>query len=219
MANAAIEVSDLTVVFRPRFSRRAPLTAVHHLSFTVASATIVALTGPNGAGKSTTLDVLATHLCPTEGDARVCGHSVRTAAGAIRGLVAHCPSGAASFWPRLTGRENLETFDAFAGGGSHDRLDRLSVAVERVGLSAEVIGREVRTYSDGLAQRLNLARALMRAAPVWLLDEPTRSLDAAARDALWTVVRDAARQDGVSVLVATHDPAALGGMADNVVRL
>lgn len=195
------------------------MTAVHHLSFVVPRAAIVALTGANGAGKSTTLDVIATQLFPTEGDVRVCGVSVRESASAVRRLVAHCPAGAASFWPRLTGRENLEIFDAFAEGNPRDRRDRLATAVERVGLAPDVLAREVRTYSDGLAQRLNLARALMRGASVWLLDEPTRSLDAAARDALWAVVRDAARQDGVSVLVATHDPAALGGVADDVVRL
>jgi ABC-2 type transport system ATP-binding protein len=189
------------------------------VSFIVPRGAIVALTGANGAGKSTALDVVATLLLPTSGDVRVFGASVRTSPAEVRRRVAYCPAGGASFWPRLTGRENLDCFSALAGVSPRDRPRRLTDAASRVGLSAEVLSRETRTYSDGQMQRLNLARALMRDVTVWLLDEPTRSLDAEAQEATWTLIRESARERGVSVLVATHDAMSVTAHADAVVRL
>ena len=193
--------------------------ALQDVSFTVPRGAIVALTGANGAGKTTALDVTATLLLPTSGDVHVCGASVRRSPAEVRGRVAYCPAGGASFWPRLTGRENLECFSSLAGVGPSARPARLTEATARVGLPAELLSRETRTYSDGQLQRLNLARALMRDVDVWLLDEPTRSLDAEAQAATWALIREAARERGVSVLVATHDTAGVAAYADTVVRL
>ncbi len=219
MLNPAVEVLGLTRIFAPRVRSGPVVTVLRNVSFTVARGTITALTGPNGSGKTTALDVVATLLSPTSGDVRVLGDSVLDRSSAVRRHVAHCPAGGASFWPRLTGRENLECFAALAGVGPGARPARLSEAGARVGLTLEVLSRETRTYSDGQLQRLNLARALMRDAPVWVLDEPTRSLDHDAQVATWALIRDAARERGASVLVATHDAAGVAAYADAVVPL
>ncbi|MEI6244849.1 MAG: ABC transporter ATP-binding protein [Acidobacteriota bacterium] len=219
MSVPAVEALALTRVFAPRAHSGPGVTALREVSFVVPRGAIVALIGANGAGKTTALDVAATLLMPTAGDVRVCGRSVINSAKEVRELVAYCAAGGSSFWPRLTGRENLECFSALAGIGPTERPARLADAVERVGLPADVLKRETRTYSDGQLQRLNLARAVMRDVSVWLLDEPTRSLDEQAQHATWALIREAAHARGVSVLVATHDSASVAEYADDVVRL
>lgn len=219
MTTPAVEVIRLTRVFTPRVRSGAPVTALRDISFTVPGGAIVALTGPNGAGKTTALDIVATLLLPTSGDVRVGGVSVTTSPAEVRRRIAYCSAGGASFWPRLTGRENLECFAALAGVAARERPGRFLDAAARVGLSLDVLSRETRTYSDGQMQRLNLARSLMRDVHVWLLDEPTRSLDVEAQAATWALIRDAARERGVSVLVSTHDTTGVAAYADDVVRL
>jgi len=215
----AVEIIGLTRVFAPRVRSGAPVTALRAISFNVLPGAVVALTGPNGAGKTTTLDIAATLLLPTAGEVRICGTSVVESPAPARRPVACCPPGAASFWRRLTGFENLDCFSSLAGVSARERPGRLDDAIARTGLTRELLSRETRTYSDGQLQRLNLARALMRRVPVWLLDEPTRSLDADAQAATWALIRDAAREHSVSVLVATHDAAGVAAYADDVVRL
>lgn len=214
-----VEVLGVTRVFPTRRRSAPPVTALRALTFTVPPGAVVALTGANGAGKTTALDIIATLLLPTSGDVRVAGASVLERPADVRRHVAYCPAGNASFWPRLTGRENLDCFSALAGLAADARPARLAEAVARVGLSDDVLRREVRTYSDGEVQRLNFARALMRDAIVWLLDEPTRSLDPDAQTSIWAIIRDAAQTRGVSVIAATHDAAGAAAHADAVVRL
>lgn len=177
------------------------------------------MTGANGAGKTTLLEILATLLVPTSGDVSVCGFDVRARALDVRRHIAYCQAGASSFWPRLTGAENLAFFTAMAGRRDADHADRLRSAAAEVGLAGDVLNRELRTYSDGQAQRLNLARALLRGADVWLIDEPTRSLDPDGQAAMWTLIHDRARERGATVIAATHDVRGVAGVADQTVAL
>jgi ABC-2 type transport system ATP-binding protein len=155
----------------------------------------------------------------TRGHAAVAGFDVRTQAREVRRLIAHCPSGHSSFWPRLTGFENLQFFAALGGNADARRADRVRQTAADVGLDVAVLRREVRTYSDGQAQRLNLARALLRDAAIWLIDEPTRSLDPEGQQAMWTLIRDRARARSATVIAATHDLAGVTGIADVTVSL
>jgi ABC-2 type transport system ATP-binding protein len=193
--------------------------ALRSFNLSVQRGQFVALTGPNGSGKTTLLEILATLLVPTRGRAAVAGFDVRTHADAVRRLVAHCPSGNTSFWPRLTGFENLQFFAAFAGRGDAASAGRVLAAAADVGLDEDVLGRQVRTYSDGQAQRLNLARAFLRDAAIWLIDEPTRSLDPEGQRDMWTLIHDRARERGATVIAATHDLAGASGIADQTVAL
>jgi ABC-2 type transport system ATP-binding protein len=176
-----------------------------------------ALTGRNGAGKTTLLEILATLLIPTSGEVSVCGFDARTDAARVREHVAYCPAGGSSFWPRLTGFENLQFFTALAGLDVPADVPR-QVAID-LGLDADVLDRDVRTYSDGQAQRLSLARALLRDARVWLIDEPTRSLDPEGQDAMWTLIRDRARERQATVIAATHDLRGVERVADRTVAM
>lgn len=203
---------------RPFTPRRSQVQALTNFSLSVERGQFVAVTGANGAGKTTLLDIFATLLIPTTGDVSIFGFDVRTHALAARERIAYCPAGGSSFWPRLTGLENLQFFGGMAGLPDAPPGTIESVAGE-VGLPADVLNREVRTYSDGQAQRLNLARALLRGADVWLIDEPTRSLDPDGQSAMWTLIRERARERGATVIAATHDVRGVAGVADRTVAL
>lgn len=183
------------------------------------SGQFVALTGRNGAGKTTLLEILATLLVPTRGQVLVGGFDVRIGARDVRRTIAYCPSGNASFWPRLTGLENLQFFAAVGDTDDSSRLHRARAEAADVGLDPALLDRQVRTYSDGQAQRLNLARALLRDASIWLIDEPTRSLDPDGQAAMWRLIRERARERAATVIAATHDLAGVAGIADLTVTL
>jgi ABC-type multidrug transport system ATPase subunit len=175
---------------------------------------MVAIVGSNGAGKTTLLEILATLQLPTSGNATVGGFDLVSQAEQIKRIVGYCPAGAESFYPQLTGRANLEFFAALNGLSPHEATTRTRVVLEMMGAS-EVSEVVVQRCSAGMKQKLNLARALLADAPILLLDEPTRSLDAAARHAFYRLLRETlvgARNK--TVLLVTHDPNEASAVCD-----
>ena len=158
----------------------------------------VALWGPNGSGKSTVLRCIAGTLLPSEGVVRVCGHE----AGSLdaRALVGASLSQERSFDMRLTGRANLLFFARLRFGS--ERIAALKVQEVEEELELEAIAAEtVNRASSGMIQQVALARALLGDPALVLLDEPTRSLDADARERLWQALE---RRRRTSVVLATH---------------
>jgi ABC-type multidrug transport system ATPase subunit len=158
----------------------------------------VALWGPNGSGKSTVLRCIAGTLLPSEGVVRVCGHE----AGSLdaRALVGASLSQERSFDMRLTGRANLLFFARLRFGS--ERIAALKVQEVEEELELEAIAAEtVNRASSGMIQQVALARALLGDPALVLLDEPTRSLDADARERLWQALD---RRRHTSVVLATH---------------
>jgi ABC-type multidrug transport system ATPase subunit len=194
------------------------LTALEAVTFSVPAGSIVGILGHNGAGKTTLLEILATLLLPTAGRARVMGHDVVTASPRVRQSLAFAPSGGTSFFPRLTGRHNLEYFASL-----HDvprpqwraRIEEASAVFD----IADALDRRVDTYSDGMRQRLALARAFLARAQMWLLDEPTRGLDPHARELTHCAIVDHARRRGATILWSTHDLAEAESVCDRVIVL
>ncbi len=130
-------------------------------------------------------------------------------------MIAYGASNTASFFDRVTGRENLLFFGALYNLGEAELGRRIATETARLGLSG-AIDREVRTYSDGMRQRLALARALVTDATVWLLDEPTRSLNPSGRLAFGRLLRTLARDRGLTMVMATHDLAEAAACCDDV---
>ncbi len=178
MIAPALRIRRLARQFTARslFGRAATIRALHDIDLDVEPGEILGLLGPNGAGKTTLLEILATLLTPTSGTVSIGDADVVRDAARVRSQIAYCPSGATTFFPRLTGRHNLEFFLALANVPTHATGPRVTMAGELVGLAAD-LDREVRGYSDGMRQRLAIARAVACDARVWLFDEPTRSLD------------------------------------------
>jgi ABC-type multidrug transport system ATPase subunit len=174
------------------------LAAISQITLDVAAGEAVWLRGSNGSGKSTLLRVIATALSPTYGGGRVLGHDLIRGRARIRAqtdLVGH----QTRLYDELTAAENLrfacDLYGLDPGG--------VEAALDRVGL-AEVAEVRAGNFSQGMRQRLVLARCLVRAPRLVLLDEPYAGLDPDAR----VVVDDllaGARAGARTVLLASHE--------------
>jgi ABC-2 type transport system ATP-binding protein len=175
------------------------------------------LLGPNGSGKTTTLKLISTALLPDEGAVFVNGLDARAESTRVRRSVGFALAAERSFFPRLTAFENLQFFAAFEDvPGSQQRL-RIETVLENTGL--QDIGRKlVMKFSSGMMQRLAIARALLKQPSILLLDEPTRSLDPAAAEDLWALVRGLC-ENGITVILATHNFAEAAAVCDRVAIL
>jgi heme ABC exporter ATP-binding subunit CcmA len=167
--------------------------------------------GPNGAGKSTLLRIIATALSPTYGSGSVLGLDLATDREEIRRrveLLGH----RTRLYEDLTAQENLRFACTLYG------VDPAGIpsALERVGLT-DAAGERVRGYSQGMRQRVAVARALLRSPELLLLDEPYAGLDAAAKEVVDDAIREAGRA-GRTVILATHDPTR-GAMAGRTVSM
>jgi ABC-type multidrug transport system ATPase subunit len=183
------------------------------VSVTVEPGEVVALLGPNGSGKSTLLRILATLISPDSGSATVAGHDVVADDVAVRRGVALVPTEDRSFSMRLTGRQNLELFAALHTV-ERAAMDEALGRVDLLGAADDMFS----TDSSGMRQRLALARGLMTAPRVLLLDEPFRALDDASSATLQASIADAAR-GGACALVATHHVDELGDVCSRVISL
>lgn len=182
------------------------------VSFAVQQGEVVGLLGANGSGKSTVLRVLGTMLRPNAGSATVSGHDVVRDAAAVRrevGYLAHAPG----LYDDLTARENL-WFAADMLGLPRAAVDPV---IERVGLVSAADER-VRGFSAGMQRRLSLARLILRAPRVLLLDEPYANLDADGLALMNTVIGDIARQGGAA-LIALHELAPARGILSRTITL
>ncbi len=173
-------------------------TVVGPLDFEVASGQRLALLGENGSGKSTILRCLAGTLRQTRGHISIAGHP----AGSLeaRQVIGVSLSQERSFDLRLSGRANLVFFARLRLRDRRAAARVVSELEEELELR-EIAGEKVSNCSTGMTQQLSLARALLADPKLLLLDEPTRSLDEAARARLWRAVK---RRRYLALLVATH---------------
>ncbi len=171
---------------------------VRSLDFRLAPGERVAFSGPNGSGKSTVLRCIAGTLLPSEGVVHVCGHEAGTLEA--RALLGASLSQERSFDMRLTGHANL-LFFARLRFGSERAAARTVEAVEEELEIGDLAAERVNRASSGMIQQVALARALLGDPALVLLDEPTRSLDADARERLWQALE---RRERTSVVMATH---------------
>lgn len=189
--NNAIETRALS----RRFGR---LTAVDDVSLHVPRGAVFGFLGRNGAGKTTTLKMLLGLIRPTAGQALVDGVDV-----ARDRLVAARRTGALleahGFYGNLSGEENLDLTRRLLG------LDRAEIArvLEIVEMTAHA-RRRVSDYSLGMRQRLGIARALLGAPPVLILDEPTNGLDPDGMAEMRTFLRALPARTGATVLLSSH---------------
>jgi ABC-2 type transport system ATP-binding protein len=182
--------------------RRETFRAVDGIDLHVARGEIFGLLGPNGAGKTTTMRMLATLLEPTSGTARILGRDLVHDAREIRRRLGAVLSGERSLYWKLTARENLEYFAALYHVPPAATAGRIAQILETVRLTDRA-DDYVEKFSTGMRQRLVLARALLPAPELLLLDEPTVGLDPqSARDLRERVLQ--LREEGRTVLLTTH---------------
>jgi heme exporter protein A len=172
---------------------------LHDISLSLAAGEVLAVAGPNGAGKSTLLRVLAGLMRPTAGEVRVLGRPLTADAAESRraiGLLSH----QTLLYDDLTLLENL-TFTARLYGLT-DPGAAARAALEAAGLASRA-GDSPRQLSRGLLQRAAIARAVLHAPRLLLLDEPFTSLDAASAERLRAALA-ARRDEGLGLLIVTH---------------
>jgi ABC-2 type transport system ATP-binding protein len=191
--------------------------ALKDVSFSAALAEVLVLLGPNGSGKTTALKLISTMLLPDAGSVRVGGFDARRNAGEVRRQVGIAIAAERSFFPRLSARENLDFFAALDEVPRAERANRIQQVLHDTGLE-EQADTLVMKFSSGMYQRLGIARALVKRPSVLLLDEPTRSLDAATTAHFWATIRGLARQE-TTVLLATHNFAEAVAVADRLLLL
>jgi ABC-type multidrug transport system ATPase subunit len=167
------------------------------------------LRGENGAGKSTLLRMVAGLNEPTEGSIRIFGASTSETRHEI-GYMAHAPL----LYDELDGMENLRFFARLYGMGSDQPL---SEAIQRVGLDP-ALSRRVGQYSQGMRQRLSLARAIFHSPRLLLLDEPFSNVDPESALQIAKLLAGM-RRDGDTILLVTHQIGLLTNLADEYLTL
>ncbi|UUU33840.1 alpha/beta fold hydrolase [Streptomyces sp. CA-210063] len=193
LAEVPLQITDLSKKYKngDRYS-------VRDLSFRVEKGQVLGLLGPNGAGKTTTLRMLMGLIQPDGGQIRVFGHAIVPGAPVLSRVGAFVEG--AGFLPHLSGRENLELYWQATGRPAED--SHLDEALEIAGLG-DALARAVRTYSQGMRQRLAIAQAMLGMPDLLILDEPTNGLDPPQiREMREVMIRYAAA--GRTVIVSSH---------------
>lgn len=201
----AIEVENLSRAFNS-------LRAVDNISFTVDAGEIFGFLGHNGAGKTTTIRMLSGQLRPDSGRGRVAGCDVVTEQQRLKPLIG-VVSEHQNLYERMSGRENLE-FAARLYGQDFKRIDEV---LEQVGL-VDRAKDKVQNYSNGMKQRLVIARSVLHRPQIIFLDEPTRGLDPVVGREIRRLVTDMSQQ-GVTIFLTTHYMEEADALCDRVAFL
>ena len=202
MTNTAIRLENLTRDFS---TSSGMIRAVDNVSLDVPAGTIFGFLGPNGAGKTTTIRLLLGLLEPSTGRAEVLGLDTRSDADQIRArtgaLLEH-----SGVYEQMSAEDNLEFYGRIWGVSKAERLARIEELLRQMNLwdrRADKAG----TWSEGMKQKLALARTLLHRPELVLLDEPTAGLDVPSAAAVRDELAALASREGVTILLTTHNMA------------
>lgn len=201
-----IQTKNLTKKFKD-------FVAVNKINLRVNAGEVLALLGPNGAGKTTTVRMLTSVLRPSEGHAKVAGYDVVTESAQVRQSVGVLTEHH-GLYQRMFSEEYLDFFGQLYGMDAQERAMRIRELTRKFGLE-EAVTRRIGEYSKGMRQKLSLARALLHAPPVLLLDEPTSAMDPESA----RLVRDAIkslRSEERAIVICTHNLAEAEELADKI---
>jgi nitrate/nitrite transport system ATP-binding protein len=207
-----VEFYEVEKTFR---TARGPLTVVDGFTLDIARGEFVSLIGHSGCGKSTVLSMAAGLTDVTDGGIVLDGRMVATA-GPDRGMVFQAPN----LLPWLTARENvaLGVERVFPHISAGERRDIIEYYLSRVGL-ADAMDRRASELSNGMRQRVGLARAFALSPKLLLLDEPFGMLDALTRWELQEVLMDVWKRSRVTAICVTHDVDEAILLADRVIMM
>jgi sodium transport system ATP-binding protein len=194
-----VEVAGLTKAFHD--DNRGEVRAVDGIDFQCRPGEIFGLLGANGAGKTTTLRMLATILAPTAGSARVMGHDLTREPEAVRRHLGFF-SASTALYPRLTGRETLEFFARISGYPEERLTARVDGLIARFGIGGYA-GTRIDKLSQGMKQKVSIARTVAHDPPVLIFDEPTVGLDVLNALDMQKVIAEL-RGEGKTIIFSTH---------------
>ena len=186
--------------------------ALDHLFLEIKTGQIFALLGANGAGKSTTINLICGFIPPSSGDVEIEGVSLKKEPLKIKSKLAYLSENV-MLYDNFTGYQNLQFF-ANIGGNKLPKAE-LEAILRDIGLQEEFIHKNISKYSKGMRQKIGIAIALVKNAPVFLLDEPFSGLDPkAAHDFQQLLYK--LRDEGKTIFMSTHDIFRAKEMADSV---
>lgn len=205
MPGAAIEVRNVSRLFRLGSE---DVWAVRDVTLSVAEGEFLALVGRSGSGKTTLLNLIAGLDRPTEGEIEVGGKRVDTMGendlNEFRRHTIGFVFQSFGLLPLLSAQENVELPLRIAGYNHADRARRTRIVLDMVGLQRRADHRPYE-LSGGEQQRVAIARALATEPRLILADEPTGELDSATATAVFGLLRELARSEGITILTCTHD--------------
>lgn len=199
MTASAIAIRDLVKRYAPAGKGEAKL-ALKGVSFDVPQGEIFGLLGPNGAGKSTLINILAGLVNKTSGSAEIWGFDIDADTRNAKASIGIVPQEIV-FDPFFTPVEVLDIQAGFYGVPKERR--RSMELLEAVHL-ADKANAYARSLSGGMKRRLLIAKAMVHAPPVLVLDEPTAGVDVELRRQLWELVVRLNKEEGVTVVLTTH---------------
>lgn len=217
----AIECQDVRKTFVPedaspwRLRRPKRVEVLHGISFTLERGQVLGILGPNGSGKSTLIRVISTLLLPDSGVVRVFGHDVLRQPLAVRRLI-HRVSVEASFFKKLSARENLDYAAGLYGLEMRAARREAQRILDRLGLPAEKFNVPLEQLSRGQQQKVAIARALLTAPTLLLLDEPTTGLDPKSRLDVQEFIEEVLRTHDATIVLSTHDMHEAERLCDHV---
>jgi len=195
--------------------RRRRVAAIHDLTFTMRRGETVAILGQNGSGKSTLVRLLSTLLLHDGGTARIFGIDVFAKPRTVQRLVNRV-SVEASFFKRMSPMENLSYSARFYGLGLRETRARIPEILKLVGFPPERGGEPMEDLSRGMQQKVALARALLTAPVLLLLDEPTTGLDPRSKLEVQDFIRTLRDRHDSTILLCTHDMNEAEALADRI---
>ena len=206
-----IEAQGLVKTFRDK--NRGEVRAVDHVNFCCRPGEIFGLLGANGAGKTTTLRILATILTPSDGTAVVAGYDVKKEPQKVRTSVGFL-STATALYGRLSAQEMVEYFGRLHGLDEPTLRQRINAIFERLEMN-DFRDRRCDKLSNGMKQKVSIARTLVHDPSVMIFDEPTVGLDVMAARTIVGFIREC-RDRGKTVIFSTHVMSEVEKLCDHI---
>ena len=220
-----LELSGISKRFKlpgPLWAKKQYLQALDDISLTIKEAECVGLVGPSGCGKTTLSRIIAGLDKAQRGNIRFDGQEISQQRGQMPkaarrelSMVFQDPFG--SFDPRLTMAQSLyEPLNLMPELGQAERRDRVEMALERVGLSPDMLNRHPHAFSGGQRQRFAIARSLVLRPKLVVLDEPVSALDVSIRGDVMALLAELREKFGIAYLFVSHDLDVVRAVADRV---
>ena len=173
---------------------------VKGVEFSASAGEVLGFLGPNGAGKSTTMKMICGFLPPSSGDAKICGHSIRSEAVQAQTHLGYVPENAPLYeeMPVLEFLDFIAQMRSLSGDYKQQRIE----TVVRLCALGGVLEQKIETLSKGFKRRVSLAQALLHDPKVLILDEPTDGLDPNQKHDVRELIRQLAKEK--CLLISTH---------------